>query len=189
MSLLFLLPTLALIAVLLALFVWSLRGTRRPPTSAGVASLWEQLEVRHATRCAQIRQALSQSDFEYLAAKAGMQLAKKVRRERRRVVIAYLGALREDFYDLLRVGRTIAKLSPEVVALREFERFRLTAQFTFRCRMIQVQLVLGMTALVEIGRVSDIASQLAVRIEAALKELGERAAQASKMAQPSTGAV
>lgn len=188
MNLWFLLPVLAVLTLLVFLFLWSLRPARGASGSFKNAASLESPAQRHATHCPQIRQALSQADFEYVADKVGPQIAKEVRRERRRVVILYLGALSDDFYQLLRVGRTIAKLSPEVVAVREFERLQLAAQFTLRCRMIQLRLLFGMTTLAQVGGVSDLVSHLAVRIEAALKELGERAAKVSDMPQPSTGA-
>ena len=188
MNLWFLLPVLAIVALFLFLFVWSLRPVRKAPGGLNQAIRLEEPARRHAAHCPQIRQALSRSDYEYLAARRGSALAKQVRRERRRVVILYLAALRGDFYQLLRFGRLIAKLSPEVVAVREFERLQLAAQFMFRCHIMQLRLLLGMTTLAQVGGVSDLVSHLAVRIEAALKELGERAAQGPKVPQPSTGA-
>jgi hypothetical protein len=190
MTLLFLLPTLALIGALVWLFLWSLRGAQKAEApSADATRLLEQTESRHAAHCSQIRQALSQSDLAYLAAAAGKKLSRTVRRERHRVVVAYLTALRGDFLRLLCVGRIIAKLSPQVVAVKEFERWRLTAQFLLRIRLIHLRLLFGMTALPEIAGVSDLVSHLAVRIDAAIKELAERVAQASQLSHPSTGAV
>ena len=190
MTLLFLLPTLALVGALVWLFLWSLRGAHQTEAPfADVARLLEQTESRHAAHWSQIRQALSQSDFEYLSAAAGKKLSRTVRRERHRVVIAYLTALRGDFLRLLYVGQIIAKLSPQVVAVKELERWRLTAQFMFRIRLIHLRLLFGMTAIPELAGVSDLVSHLAVRIDAAMKELAERAAQASQLSHPSTGAV
>jgi hypothetical protein len=189
LNLLFLLPVLAVVAVLAWLFLWSLRPPRKSAGGLPEAKTLELRGQRHATHCAQIRQALSRSDFEYLAGVGGGKLARQVSRERRRVALAYLEALRGDFYGLLRLGRVIAKLSPEVVAIREFERLRLAAQFIVRSRMIELRLLVGMTTPAQIGGLSDLVSYLAVRMEAALKELGERAAKAAELAHPSTGAV
>jgi len=189
LNLLFLLPVVAIVGVLVWLFVWSLRPPRKSPGGLPEAKKLEERGQRHTTHCPQIRQALSRSDFEYLAGVGGRKLARQVSRERRRVVLAYLAALRGDFYRLLRLGRVIAKLSPEVVAIREFERLRLAAQFILRSRMIELRLLLGVTTPAQVGGISDLVSYLAVRIEAALKELGERAAQAAELPHPSTGAV
>ena len=48
--------------------------------------------------------------------------------------------------------------------------------------MLQLRLLLGMAALPQVAAVSDLVSSLGVRVEAALKELGERAAMAVEMA-------
>ena len=90
--------------------------------------------------------------------------------------------LRGDFDRLLRLGRSIALLSPEVVAVQEFERFRLTVEFHWRCRAIALGLLLGTATLPQISAVSDQVSHLAVRLEAALKEMGERAVLAVELA-------
>jgi hypothetical protein len=131
---------------------------------------------------------MSQSDLAFLTATLGRKRSKTVRRERCRVVFAYLTALRDDFDRLLRVGRVIARLSPEVIAVREFERLRLTAEFILRCRLVELRLLAGMTPTVQVRGVSEIVSHLAVRIEAAVRELAEHAAQPSKQPHPSTGA-
>lgn len=189
MNLLFLLPVFLLVGALLVLFWWAARSRRNAPgqfqqSAAGL----EESGRRHVTHCAQIRQALSRADFEYLSAAGGRELARKVRRERRRIAVAYVAALRGDFYRLVRLGKMIAKLSPEVVALKEFERLTLSAQFLWRSRMVQARLLLGMAALPQLVAVSDLVSLLGVRIEAALKELGERAAAAVETPHPSIGA-
>jgi len=66
-----------------------------------------------------------------------------VRRERRHVAVAYLAALREDFQSLLRMARVIAVLSPELDAIREFERLHLTAKFAWQYEMIRWKLLAG----------------------------------------------
>jgi hypothetical protein len=178
----FLLPVLAIVALLLFLFLWSLRPARKSPGTLADAASLEESGCRHALHCPQIRQALSPADFEYLAALGGKALAKQTRRERRRVVFAYLTALREDFNRLLTLGRTIAKLSPQVVALKEAERLRLSIEFLWRCRLIELRLLLGMAALPQVADVSDLVSSVTIRVEAALREMGERAAAAVQMA-------
>jgi len=182
MSLLLLLPTLALVIFLGGVFLWSLRGARKAPLDRICAVDLEESGQRHATHCPQIRQALDARDFSYLASSGGRKLARRVRRERRRVVQDYLIALRGDFDHLLRLARAIALLSPKVVAVHELERFRLTVQFHWRCRIIGLRLLFGAATLPQVAGTSDLVSHLAVRLEAALKELGERAALAVEMA-------
>jgi len=178
----FLLPTLLLVAVLLLLFFWSTRPARRPRPPFSYPASLEDPGRRHVTHCAQIRQALSREDFAYLASAGGLRLARKVRKERHRIARAYLAGLRTDFRHLVRLGKIIAKLSPELIALQEFERLRLTAQFFWRCRMIELRLLLGLAPLANLVSASELVSLLAVRVEAALKEMGERAAVAVEMA-------
>ena len=184
MNLLLLLPILIFVLFLACAFLWSLRGTGKTPLHQLQLEDLEETGRRHVTHCPQIHQALDAGDFAYLAAAGGPALARRVRRERRQVVKDYLVSLRGDFDNLLRLGRAIAVLSPEVVAVHEFDRLRLTIQFQWRCRAISLRLLLGATTLPQIRAVSDQVSHLAVRLEAALKELGERAALAVEMASP-----
>ena len=65
------------------------------------------------------------------------EVRRRVRHERRRVALAYLAALRGDFQSLLRMANVIAALSPEVAAVHEFERLRLTAKFAWQYEMIR----------------------------------------------------
>jgi len=182
MNLLFLLPIGALVLLLVGLFLWSLFGIRKKPLNQSGITELEGKEQCHATHCPHIRQALDPADFAYLAAAGGAKLARNVRRERRRVVNDYLVALRGDFDHLLRLARAIAVLSPEVVAVHEFERLRLTLEFQWRCRLIGLRLMLGAATLPQVSGVSDLVSHLAVRLENTLKELGERAALAAELA-------
>jgi len=107
---------------------------------------------------------------------------RRVRRERRHVAVAYLAALREDFQSLLRMARVIAVLSPELDAIREFERLHLTAKFAWQYEMIRWKLLAGVAPVPQLNGLSDLVSALSVRMEAAIKELGERAAVAAELA-------
>jgi hypothetical protein len=182
MSILILLPLLALVVFLVFVFFWSLRGTSTKTVDQFQAADFECPGRRHATHGPQIRQALDDRDLRYLASAGGAHLARRARRDRRQVVKNYLIALRGDFDQLLRLARAIAALSPEVVAVEELERLRLTVQFHLRCRIIYFRLLLGAATLPQISGVSDLVSHLAARLETALQELGERAALAVELA-------
>jgi hypothetical protein len=182
MNLLFLLPLVVLVVFLIVVFFWSVRGTPKGPLERFQAADFECAGRRHATHGPQIRQALDERDLQFLAAAGGAHLARRVRRDRREVVKNYLIALRGDFDQLLRLARAIAALSPEVVAVQELERLRLTVQFHLRCRIIYFRLLLGAATLPQISGVSDLVSHLAARLETALQELGERAALAVELA-------
>lgn len=170
------------VAALLLLLVWALRAPKRPARiEAGACSL-EETGQRHTNYLAQIRQALAPADYDFLSKRATRGVQRRVRRERRKVARAYLDALRVDFRNLLRLARVIAVLSPEVVAVQEFERLRLTAVFAWRYQIIRWKLWAGIASMTQLDSLSNLVSGLSVRMDAAMKELGERAAIAAELA-------
>ena len=167
--------------VLLALLAWALRNPRKSsPHKLDLASL-EQSERRHATYFALIRQALSPADFAFLASRGSAALTRRVKKQRRRVVLLYLRRLRADFQCLLRLARALAALSPEVGAGQEFERLLLSALFSCRYQMVRLTLRTGLLAVPQLSGLSQLVSELAVRMEGAVRELGERAALTAKL--------
>ena len=80
------------------------------------------------------------------------------------------------------MARVIAVLSPELDAVHEFERLRLTAKFAWQYEMIRWKLLAGVAPVPQLNGLSDLVSGLSVRMEAAMKELGERAAVAAELA-------
>ena len=173
---------LTLIALLLLGLVWAMG---RPQKGRKLQTNPRSLEVTgqpHASHLPQILQALAATDFDFLAKEASQEVVRRVRRERRAVALAYLVALREDFHGLLRMARVIAVLSPEVAAAQEFETMQLMVRFLWRYEMIRWRLLAGNAPLPQLHVLSDLVSGLSVRIEAALKELGERAALAAELA-------
>jgi hypothetical protein len=169
----------AILLLALGWAVWKPKERRKRPTDP--RSL-EEGGRRHITYFPQIRQALAGADYDFLSKRASRDVQRRVRRERLNVALSYLAALREDFRSLLRMARAIAVLSPEVAAVHEFEGLRLTAQFAWRYQMIRWKLLAGFAPLPQLNGLSDLVSGLSVRMEAALKELGERAAVAAEMA-------
>lgn len=182
MSLMFLLPIFALVAFLFGIFLWSSRGSRNPPLPSVQTADMDPSGQRHSGYYPQIRQALDPRDLKYLSSAGGAGLARRVHRERRRVVKRYLVALRNDFDRLLRLARAVAVLSPEIVAVQELERLRLIMEFRWRIRVIQLRLLIGAATLPQISGLSDLVGHLAARLETAMTELGERAALAVELA-------
>ncbi len=175
------------VAVLLLLLFWALRTPRkRTKPEAGPSSL-EETGRRHVDFLPQIRQALAKTDYEFLSKKGKGALQRRVQQERRRVALTYLSAIRQDFQNLLRMARVISLLSPEVAALHEFERLRLTLKFDLRYRIIRMQLRAGHAPVPRLDGLSDLVSGLSVRMETAIKELGERAALAAELASSLDG--
>jgi hypothetical protein len=168
------------VGLFLLLFAWSMRKMERekPLADVGVLEEYGRGNVAHLP---QIRQAFADVDFLYLSQKAPSALARRVRQERRRAGLAFLSAVREDFLSLLRLAKIIAVLSPEVAALHEFERLRLTLEFAWRYEVIRMQLRAGLAPLPRLDALSDFVSSMSVRMETAMKELGERAALAAEL--------
>jgi hypothetical protein len=85
------------------------------------------------------------------------------------------------------MAKIIALLSPEVAALQEFQRLRLTVAFGWRYELIRVQVRAGLAPISRLDRLSNFVSSMSVRMETAMKELGERAALAAELASSLDG--
>jgi hypothetical protein len=170
--------------MLVVLLFWALRSPERDK-KAGAPAWLESIEEstrQHATYFGVIRQAMSEEDFKFLAARGPGRLARRAHKERQRIAMLYLANLRADFQRLLRLARVIAVLSPEIAASHEFERLRLTVRFFWRYQMVLLGLYAGLLLLPQLGGLSQMVSELAFRMESAMKELGERAAIAAQLA-------
>jgi hypothetical protein len=179
-------PTLlfffGMVAVLVFLSVWSLRGPARgalpelgPASFAGTCR-------PHVAHLPQIRRALAPPDFAYLSSRGWGDLARRLRKERRRIALAYLPAVKQDFARMLRLVRVIAGLSPEIRTLQEWERLRLTTRFYWHYQRLRLGLLLGFTLAGQLQDLSLIVSGLSVRLESSMRELGERAVTVAKLA-------
>jgi hypothetical protein len=170
------------VAILLLGLGLALRGPRKQRKLEGGPRSLEERDQQHVSYLPQIRQALAPVDYEYLSKRAPREAQRRVRHERRKVARAYLAALRGDFQSLLRMARVIAVLSPEVAGVQELERLRLTAKFACQYQVIQWKLLVGFAPVSQLDGLSHVVSGLSVRMEAAMKELGERAAIAAELA-------
>lgn len=176
-----------IVIILLLLLAWAMQRPRRTPADKFDLTSLEESGRRHATYFALIRQATSPDDMEFLLKRGSRALANRVRRERRRVALLYVSQLREDFQRLLRLARAIAALSPAVGARQELQRFWLGWHFAFRYRLIRVGFQYGLLPIPQLNALSHMVSELAVQMEASMKELGERAVMAAKMASSLEG--
>jgi len=168
------------IAVLLILLlVWLLRDPARGPAADGSAT--EEYGQRHADFFPQVRRAMAPEDLGFLTSRGSPGLTRRVRQERRRVALLYLACLRRDFAQLWRLARVLAAMSPNVAAAQELTRFRLGLAFYARYELIRGKLLLGLAPLPDLSTLSDTVSKLAIRLETAISELGERAALASEL--------
>ena len=96
-------------------------------------------------------------------------------------MLSYLASLRDDHLRLLRVAKVVAALSPEVSSAQELERAWLTLQFSLRYRILRGEVYAGWLPLRNLDGLSHMVSDLAVRVETAMNELGERAMIAAKL--------
>jgi len=160
------------VAGLLGLLLWS---TMRKPgghqrTNHEIVSI--SLTCKHLLNLSQIRQALEHADFEYLTEKSDPKVASKVRKERRRIALKYLGGLREDFEQLMGAAQVLASLSPEVKAQEEWKRFRLSVEFAIKYHLVRVKFAMRAPTFPGLENLAQLVSSLAMDLERAVTEVG-----------------
>lgn len=167
--------------LLVGLLAWTGRPSQRKSISAQdvLAALSGE---RHSCRLPQILQSLQPEDAEFLRERGRDELVKRIRTDRKRIALQYLDRLQEDFEILLEASRLLAVMSPEVIAMQEIERFKLSLRFRFCCRYLRWRLQLGLAPWGAFGFLSGMAGHLAFQLESATKQLGERAALAGEFA-------
>jgi hypothetical protein len=173
--------------LLLILLVWVLRAPNRVSRQDAAIDLTEIPDRTHVTFFPQIKQALAVQDSAYLASLGMNALANRVRKERRKIALAYLACMRNDFQRLWRLGRVISSMSPQVGTAQEFRRIQLGLAFSLRYEMIRIKLLIGFAPLIELGALSEVVSRLSIRIETAMQDLGERAVLSAKLASSLDG--
>lgn len=170
---------IALPILFVLLLLWALRPPKRRLMSPN--EVFEALSAqRHYERLPQILQALRKDDTEYVENCGRRELVPRLRAERKRIALQYLGCLQEDFEVLLEASRIIAALSPEVIPMHEYERLKLGLRFSFFCHYLRWRLRLGLQTWDAFGAISDMAGSMTLQLETAAARLGERAAMASE---------
>jgi hypothetical protein len=164
-----------LIAILLALLVWS--AGKKNANARDEISRREgiYLACKHLKNLPQLRQALEPSDFEYLKEHLGKRTAQKVQRERRRIALRYLEALHEDFVHLMQTAQLIASLSPEVEATQEWRRFKLSLKFEMKYRFLKAKYGFGSLRFPAMGNLALLVSSLAIDLERIVNEMSAAA--------------
>jgi hypothetical protein len=171
---------------LLAVLAWlSFSGMRRG--NRGDLGSRPEREYRHISYLPQIKQSLAQADYEYLSARGPAGLANQMRKERRRIALKYLEALRSEFERLQQMARVVAVMSPEVAVAQELQSVRLNVEFSIRYRIIYFRLLSDIAPLSAINNLSNLISSLTVRMETAISSLGESAALAAELGSPHNG--
>jgi hypothetical protein len=165
-----------LLAVLLiGALVWAIRPPKRKLVSVNDV-LTALSEERHYSRLPQILQALRPEDTAFLRARGFVLLRRRIRSERGRIALLYLDCLQEEYEKLLEASRVVAAMAPELVALDEAERFKLNLRFALGCRYLRWKLRLGLEPWRGFGLLSEMTSGMALRLEVATSQIGERAA-------------
>ena len=108
-------------------------------------------------------------------------------KERRRIALDYLAALRTDFEKLVHFAQFVSALSPELDVAHELQGLRLRSEFWFRYQLIRLRLAWDIRPLEAISGLSDLISGWTVRMEEAVSELGERAALLGEFTLPYNG--
>ncbi|HLJ23594.1 MAG TPA: hypothetical protein VKT71_05760 [Candidatus Acidoferrales bacterium] len=160
---------------LLGAMGWLLAVKQKPAGPSAGISAADALEAfsteRHYAHFRQIRQALSATDAEYLAANAPPEVARRALRERRAVARGFLKGLHEDFSNLARLGRIIASLSPQVSRQQETERLILSVKFQLLYSVVWLRLSAGNLPLHQLEHLTGLVGRLATRMDAAMAEI------------------
>jgi len=165
-----------LVVALLGVLLWSSGRKPRPEHSAPVQDSFFPPPCQHVANLPQIRQAIERADLEYLKARVSPATANRLRRDRRRIVLAYLDGLREDFDCVVEATTRVAAFSPEVEAKHEFQRLRIAIEFRARYMLLRIKFGIGMRCFSGLGRLAWMVSSLAVELERAMNEVAAGAA-------------
>lgn len=171
---------LVLFAILLVVLLsWALRPPAR--VSRPGMDVFEALrQSRHSSRMSHILQALQPEDGEYLRSAGQNALMQTILRERRVIALNYLGQLQEEFELLLEISRVLALMSPEVIAMEEMERWKLSLAFAANCAFLKWKLRLGLQPVTGFTLLSNMATSFTRRLEAATTRIAEAAVQSAE---------
>jgi hypothetical protein len=174
-----LLGFIALAVLLILLLAWAVRLPKKAFHS--VDEVFSALsEKRHYARLPQILQCLREEDTDFLSTRGRDELATRLRRERKRIALRYLSHLEQEYQLLLEASRILARTAPEVSAMDEVQRFRLSVRFALWCRYLRWRLQLGLQPWDAFGILSDMEGEMALHLEVAAARIGERAALTAK---------
>lgn len=181
MTVLILFLFFALAAGVLFLYVWL---HPRAPAPAAPASLPQTFTIEgffdlNARRFAQIKQALSDEDYQFLRRRGQGRLARRLRRERLEVLRGYVGALKSDFENLLHLHKVLGALEAEVVRQHQPQMIVLGLEFRLLYALVQAKLALARLTLtpVNVEPLVALVNRTAQTMEAALNTLAESQAR------------
>jgi hypothetical protein len=176
---------LVLFAILLVVLLsWALRPSAHGPRPA-LDTFEALLQSRHSSRMSHILQALQPQDTEYLRSVGQVVLMQTIRRQRRVIALNYLQQLQEEFELLLEISRVLAVMSPEVIAMEEMERWKLSLAFAANCAFLKWKLRLGLQPFSGFALLSDMATSFAHSLEAATARIAESTVRSAESSAPS----
>ena len=165
--------------LLIGLLAWALR----PPAhqTRPTMDVFDALrQSRHSSRMSHVTQALQPEDTEYLRETGQVALMQSLRRQRRRIALAYLNQLQKEFEMLLEISRVLALMSPEVLGMEEMERWKLSLAFAVNCGFLRWKLRLGLQPFSGFTLLSNMATDIARQLDAATMRIAEVAVRGSE---------
>jgi hypothetical protein len=162
------------------LLLWATRpqsGSTRSPDQI----LQTLSEDRHYYRLPQILQSLKPDDLAFLQSSGQPWLVERLRNDRRRIALRYLDDLQKDFASLLEVAGVLAMMAPDLAPVEEWERLKLNVRFAFYCHYLRWRLRFGLAPWRSFSKLSEMAINMNMRLEAVTSRIGERAAMASEL--------
>ena len=136
---------------------------------------------RHYQRLPQILQTLQSKDTEFLRERGHSELVHRLNAERKGIALRFLTLLQEEYRTLWEASRMLAAMAPDVVAVEEWERLRLSTIFTWNCFLLQLRLRVGFAPWANFTRISEMASQISYRLEQATSQISEGVLSASEL--------
>jgi hypothetical protein len=165
---------LALAVVLIALLFWATRPPKAIPYP--VQDIFELLSLqRHCMRLPFIQQALQPEDTEFLGKTGNKPLMREIRAQRRRIALHYLDQLQQEFETLLEISRAMAVMAPEVVAVEEIERWKLSLAFAMNCTVLRCRLWLRLRPVSGFASIATMTTGMVRHLEAATASIAENA--------------
>lgn len=171
--------TFVLAAALIAALLWLLLGPQRRKLDPAAQALEiKSLLPRHFQHFPQIGHTLKPDDQEFMRRRAPRELSTEWRKQRTRILRLYIRALAQDFRGLEQLARLVAALSPEVTRRQEWEWLLLGLQFRLLYRMTLLRVSLHRLPPDEMGRLAEMVTSLAMKLERWTDRLTEGLPQA-----------
>jgi len=167
--------------VLLGLLYWLAHRGRTGRDISGLPPSFsaDDLLPRHYRYLAQVRQALSQEDENYLRTRANPNARELARQTRRAVALKFLSGLRDDYRRLDKLARLLTALAPNPDKPRELERIWFAIRFEVLWVLVWIRVRVGATPMRQVQQLAELIGTLAVRLGAGMEALQRATASRS----------